>query len=140
MLILSAAGLLAADDAKKDDAEALNGKWSVVSWSHGADALPSDLIKDMKISFEDKTYKITGQDPFAEEGEYTIDASKSPKTIDFEIKKGQDAGKHQLGIYKLDGNKLTIIAAGASSKERPTSFKVEAGADVVEVVLEKPKS
>jgi uncharacterized protein (TIGR03067 family) len=140
ILILSAAAFLAADDSSKDDAASIKGKWSVVSWSHGGEALPADLIKAIKISFEDKKYSIIGEDPFNEEGEYAIDASKSPKTIDFDIKKGRDEGKKQLGIYKLEGDKLTIIAAGASATDRPSSFKIDAGADLVEVVLEKPKS
>jgi uncharacterized protein (TIGR03067 family) len=139
MLILSAVGLFSADDAKKDDAESLKGKWSVVSLSTGGQAAEGDLIKDLKMDFDDKTYSVTGSEPFLEEGNYTIDASKSPKTIDFDIKKGQEAGKLQLGLFKIDGTKLTIVVSQAGSKERPTSLKVEPGSMISEIVLEKAK-
>lgn len=139
MLILSVVGLLAADDAKKDDADALKGKWSVISVTQGGQAAEADRIKDLKIAFDDKSYTVTGSEALAEEGAYTIDASKSPKTIDFDIKKGQQAGSLQLGVFKIEGGKLTIVASLAGAKERPTSFKVEAGAPLIELVLEKAK-
>jgi uncharacterized protein (TIGR03067 family) len=139
MLILSAIGFVSADDAKKDDAESLKGQWSVVSVSTGGQAVEADLIKDLKMAFDDKTYTVTGSEPFPEEGNYTIDASKSPKTIDFDIKKGQEAGKLQLGLFKIDGNKLTIVVSRAGSTERPTSLKVEPGSPITEIVLEKAK-
>ena len=74
-----------------------------------------------------------------EEGGYTIDASKTPKTIDFDIKKGQDQGKKQLGIYKIEDNKLTIIAAQPGSTERPKSLQPAASDAMLEVVLERVK-
>ena len=139
ILILSAAGLVAADDPKKDDAELVKGKWSAVSMSMGGKPVPDDFVKNFKFNMDDKSYtNLMGTD-VAEEGEYKIDSSKSPKTIDFDIKKGQDAGKKQLGIYKIDGGKLTIVAAMAGSDERPKSFKVEPESNVFELVLEKAK-
>jgi uncharacterized protein (TIGR03067 family) len=139
LLVLTAAGFLATDDPKKD-ADSLKGKWAAVSLSVGGQSQPDDYVKAFKLNFDEKTYTNLVKEEVVEEGGYTIDPGKSPKTIDFEIKKGQDQGKKQLGIYKLEGGKLTIVASKAGASERPKSFTVEAGGDVAEVVLEKAKS
>jgi uncharacterized protein (TIGR03067 family) len=139
LIIVSAVGFLAADDPKKDDADSLKGKWSAVSMSMGGQAPPEDFVKAFRFTFDDKTYtNIIGGD-VVEEGGYKIDASKSPKTIDFDIKKGQDDGKKQLAIYKLEGDKLTIVASKAGSDQRPKAFKIEPGSELLELVLEKTK-
>jgi len=139
LLILSAAGFLAADDPKKDEANSLKGKWSAVSISVGGKPAPAEFVKDFKFTLDDKNYTNLMGTEVVEEGGYKIDASKSPKTIDFDIKKGQDHGKKQLGIYKIEADKLTIVVAQAGSDERPKSFKVEPESLVMEIVLEKVK-
>jgi uncharacterized protein (TIGR03067 family) len=139
MLILSAVGFVSADDAKKDDADSFKGKWSAVSMSVNGQALPEDVIKSLKMTFDDKSYTLTTGDTTNEEGSYTVDTSKSPKTIDLDIKKGDDAGKQQLGLFKIEGSKLTFLFGLPGSNERPKSFKVEEGSPTVEIVLEKVK-
>jgi uncharacterized protein (TIGR03067 family) len=142
VLVVSAAGLLGAgDDAKKkDDAELLKGKWSAVSFTVGKMSQPDDFIKSFKFTFDGKKYTNVLGSEVAEEGEYKIDSSKSPKTMDFDIKTGRDMGKKQFAIYKFEGEKLTIVAAAAGSEERPKSFTVEADSQTLEIVLEKDKS
>ena len=137
IFVVFTAGLFTADDTKKDDAELMKGKWKAVSMSIGGEPAPEEFVKDFKLNFDAKTYTNTTSGDMVEEGEYAIDATKSPKTIDFDIKKGPDEGKKQLGLYKLDGDKLTIVVATAGSKDRPTSLKVEKGTDAVEFVLER---
>jgi len=139
LLILSAVGFLAADDPKKGDADSPKGKWSAVSMSMGGKPAPDEFVKGFKFTFDDKTYTNVVGSEVVEEGGYKIDATKSPKAIDFDIKKGPDNGKKQLAIYKIESDKLTIVAAMAGSDERPKSFKVEPESQVLEVVLEKVK-
>jgi uncharacterized protein (TIGR03067 family) len=137
-VVLCAAGIVAADDTKKDDAEAIKGKWKALSISMSGEPAPEELVKDFKINFESKDYTNTVGD-MTEEGSYSIDSTKSPKTIDFDIKKGQDEGKKQLGVYKLDADKLTLVVSAAGSKDRPTSLTVEKGSGLTEFVLERVK-
>ncbi len=138
IFVLSAVGFVAADDAKKDDAELLKGKWKAVSISMGGEPQPDEVVKDFKMNFDGKEYKNTMGD-MVEEGSYTIDASKSPKTIDFDIKKGPDKDKKQLGLYKIENDKVTIVAKPAGATDRPTSLTVEKGSDLLELVLERVK-
>jgi uncharacterized protein (TIGR03067 family) len=137
-VLLASIGFFGVDDQKKDDAEAIKGKWVAVSLKFAGTDAPEDLVKSFKFDFDGKKYLNTGGGQ-SEEGAYTIDSSKSPKTIEFDIKTGNDQGKKQLGIYKLDGGKLTIVAAPAGSTERPKSFEPDAGAQVLVVVLEREK-
>ena len=62
VFVLFAIGFLGADEPKKDSSK-IKGKWSVVSLSHGGQALPADVVKDFKCTFEDKTYNnvISGE-------------------------------------------------------------------------------
>jgi uncharacterized protein (TIGR03067 family) len=139
ILLLSAIGLIAADEIKKDDSEAFKGNWSIRSITIDGRAAPEDLVKNFRCHFDEKTYNDTVANEVIEEGSYTIDASKTPKTIDFDIKKGRKEGKRQLGIYKIEGDKITLVMTQAGSTERPKSFKAESGDSLVEVVLERVK-
>jgi uncharacterized protein (TIGR03067 family) len=138
LLVCSLATFAADDPPKKDDAESLKGTWKALSGSQGGQKLPEEFVKSMTFNFDGKKYTQKLQDQ-SEEGNYSIDASQSPKTIDLDIKTGNDQGKKQLGIYKLEDGKLTFIVAMAGSKDRPKSFKLEKDADVLEFVLEREK-
>jgi hypothetical protein len=56
----------------------------------------------MKFGFDDKSYTNSVGDHVVDDRGYTIDASKTPNTIDFDIRKGPDAGKKQLGLFKIE--------------------------------------
>jgi len=139
LLVCSLATAAADDPKKKDDAESLKGTWKALSVKEGGRNVPEEFVKSMTFNFDGKKYIQKVQD-LSEEGNYSIDASQSPKTIDLDIKTGNDQGKKQLGIYKFEGGKLTVVVAMAGSKDRPKSFKLEEGADVIEFVLEREKT
>jgi uncharacterized protein (TIGR03067 family) len=139
LLVCSLANVAADDPPKKDDAESLKGTWKAVSVKQGGQSVPDAFVNSMTFKFDGKKYVQKVQD-MSEEGDYSIDASQSPKTIDLDIKSGDDKGKKQIGIYKIEDGKLTFIVAMAGSKDRPKSFKPEEGADVIEFVLEREKT
>jgi uncharacterized protein (TIGR03067 family) len=139
VLLLAAVGFIAADEPKKDDFEALKGSWTAVSIKQGGQDGPADFVKKLKFTFNGKSYTNLIGDDVVEEGAYTVDASQTPKAIDFDIKKGQDEGKKQLAIFEIEGNKLTIVAAAPGTTDRPKSLKPEASAALIVAVLEKVK-
>jgi uncharacterized protein (TIGR03067 family) len=96
-------------------------------------------VKNFKFTFDEKTYTNVVSGNVIEEGEFSFDDSKSPKTIDFDIKKGSDEGKKQFAIFKIDGDKLTMIAAAPGEKDRPTSFELKEGSNLIEAVFERDK-
>lgn len=135
--VLCAMALVAADDPKKETS--LKGTWLAVSMKQAGKALPDEALKDFKCKFEEKSYSNVVNGETIEEGDYTFDDSKSPKTIDFDIKKGHDEGKKQVGIYKIEDDKVTMVLAMPGEKDRPTSFEPKEGSDVFEVVLKREK-
>ena len=139
LIVLTLAVIAAEDPKKKDDAQAFQGNWSLVAIKTGGKPAPEALIENFRCKFEEKTYNNTIAGQVVEEGSYTIDPAKSPKAVDFDIKKGHDQGKKQLGIYKIEGDKLTLVLSEAGSTTRPDSFKIEAGSPLLEVVLERLK-
>ena len=139
LLVFSLATVAADDPPKKDDAELLKGTWKALSVKQGGQNVPEDFVKSMTFNFDGKKYIQKAQDQ-SEEGNYSIDASQSPKTIDLDIKTGNDQGKKQFGIYKIEDGKLTFVFAMAGSKDRPKSFKSDEGADTIEFVLEREKT
>jgi uncharacterized protein (TIGR03067 family) len=58
--------------------------------------------------------------------EFTSDASKAPKTIDYVNTAGMNKGKSQQGIYEFEGELLKICVA-APGKPRPTQFQSDRG-------------
>ena len=139
LLVFSLATVAVDDSPKKDDAESLKGTWKVLSVKQEGQNVPEEFVKSMTFNFDGKKYIQKVQDQ-SEEGNYSIDPSQSPKTIDLDIKTGNDQGKKQIGIYKIEDGKLTFVVAMAGSKDRPKSFKPEDGADVIEFVLERDKT
>jgi uncharacterized protein (TIGR03067 family) len=65
------------------------------------------------------------RDRFVEEGTYTLDTTKMPKTIDLAIKKGPGADKRQLGLYKVEKDDLRLAFASPGRAKRPERFETK---------------
>src|SRR5262245_61031434 len=72
--------------------------------------------------------------------QYKVDAKATPATIDVTYQKtaGGAAPPAMLGIYKIDGDTLTICYA-PGGKERPTTFEPADGVRVAVMVLRRAK-
>jgi hypothetical protein len=92
---------LASDDAPKD-AEKLQGAWTATSWKRGDAEFPKGINR------------------ISSKGMLKIDAAKS--TIDFIPEDGPAKGKSLLGIYKVEGDVLTLCFS-AAGQARPKEFK-----------------
>jgi uncharacterized protein (TIGR03067 family) len=120
-LIVSLAGA-ADDDAIKKDLAQLQGEWTMVSASADGQSMSEDMLKQMKRVCKGDEITVTMGDQVFLKAKITIDPSKKPKTIDYDMTEGFSKGKKQLGIYELNGDtfKACFNSAGA---ERPTEFK-----------------
>jgi uncharacterized protein (TIGR03067 family) len=119
------------DEPVKKELKVLAGTWEGTKLKRAgvAEALlkPGELLL---VIGADGNYseKIVGQE--TETGTLTVDPSRTPKTIDWMIREGEDKGKKQLGLYELKGDML-LIAFGEPGKDRPANL---AGKGAITVV------
>jgi uncharacterized protein (TIGR03067 family) len=116
--------LVLAQDAA-GEAKKLQGVWEPVAVTAEGKKIPeADVAKSgMRFTLAGETYKVTVQGKLVEGGTFKVDPGKSPRTLDLTITEGDDKGKMQLGIYKLDGEALTVALPPTGSKARPTAFE-----------------
>jgi uncharacterized protein (TIGR03067 family) len=129
-------GLAAAQDQKNP----LEGKWVIESLVRDGKDESGSYKGGTRANTGDK-YTVSppaGSPQSAASGTFGVDASKTPATIDMKPGSGRYQGKTLPGIYKLDGDTLTIAFA-EPGKDRPTAFESKPGSGVVLVVHKKAK-
>src|SRR5262249_27610118 len=133
LLVLPVVFLLAGGDAKDDalkkERQKHQGTWKAVSVKVDGKMMPDAflqtlvdpcVIKDAKWTRHHSGGKV------GHRGSYTIDPTKSPKTINFLITEGVGKGQTQLGIYEITGDTVKICFA-APGKQRPNDFSCKQG-------------
>jgi uncharacterized protein (TIGR03067 family) len=112
------------EDVAKEELKKLQGVWQVTkAIDHSEEAAPADEIKHMRIEFKGDHLAIQmGKDDTGKKFKFTLNPSKKPKWIDVDM--GSIVTE---GIYKLDGDELTIcIVSGTRSGKaapRPSEYK-----------------
>jgi uncharacterized protein (TIGR03067 family) len=116
----------AENEAVKKDLALLQGEWSMVSGSADGQPMPDDMLKQMKrVCKGDETTTTMAGEVFIK-AKITIDPSKKPKFIDYQMTDGFTKGKKQLGIYVVEGDTFKSCFAKPGA-ERPTDFTSKPG-------------
>jgi uncharacterized protein (TIGR03067 family) len=126
--IAAAIALMSADSPKQDtvnaDLEKLQGTWQVVIQEREGMKAPEELVEMLRIAYKGDHYTFFLGARVVDEGTIVLDPSKEPRSIDNKPGIGPHKGETIPGIYKLEGDKLSLCYAPAG-KERPTEFKTE---------------
>jgi RNA polymerase sigma factor (sigma-70 family) len=122
------------EEAPKDE-EKIVGTWAYESVEAGGQKVPEEAVKEAKMAFTAEGKFTANRKGKETAGTFKLEPAKKPK----EITTTSDDGKTHLGIYKLDGDALTICLPEGDGAERPTEFATQAGAKVVLVVLKREK-
>lgn len=132
---------LATEGDKKTDKENILGEWKVDSAKvKGAEPQgeEGENIKNVTVEFtaEKVIVKIKGGD---KESSYTLDPTAKPKAIDIVHTRPDGSEEKVKGIYKLDGDTLTICASHRGGEERPTEFESKEGSNLLLLFLKRVK-
>ena len=125
---------------EKAELKKLAGNYKTIAMKLGGkNSLPSGLkFKITKLTVEKNqfilTISINGQER-KRPTTVKIDGSKTPKQIDF-LK--EDGTVISLGIYKLEGEKLTVCSQ-SKSEGRPKKFESKAGSKSMVLIFERVK-
>ncbi len=102
----------------------IQGTWVVQTFN----GQPSADGGEISITITGDKYAQSVNGAVNERGTFKIDPAKKPMTIDLTIQEGEDAGKLQLGIIELAGDKMTCKLAAPATTTRPTNLaSVEEG-------------
>jgi RNA polymerase sigma factor (sigma-70 family) len=115
-------------EVQTSDSDRLQGAWVIVS----EDGKPQNDRGEVIEFLRDRVLTSDGG-----HGRYTIDESKSPKQITMTILK--QPNETMSGIYKLEGDRLTISVYRGPAKLLPTAFEPDPDAHINVLVLEREK-
>ena len=129
------------DKAVQDELKQQQGTWTATSSIYEGQPFPEHLARRIQriVEGDRVVWKRSGKS-FAGT-KIVLDPSKEPKAIDVIPEGGPNRDKRVLGIYKLEGDKLTICMA-SPDKPRPTAFKAEKGSGwtLRTFIRQKPQS
>ena len=111
------------------DLAALQGSWEQVDLEADGISNPPDSLSPpgALTTFSDNHFAVrTTEGALLLEGTFTLDASATPKAINWIDSIGPDSGKQLPAIYRLEGD-LLIFIAGDEGAPRPTTFRTGSG-------------
>lgn len=111
------------------DLTALQGVWEQVSFEENGVIDPPDEHGAPGACTHIRGQRFAVRTTAGElllEGDFTLDATTTPKCITWVDSMGADAGKPLLAIYQLDGDRFRFIAAD-EGMPRPMVFRTTPG-------------
>ena len=116
------------------------GRWTAISAEENGASAP-DLIGH-RLDFDGAGFRIIDADgKLAFAGTYTADTAAKPATIDFQNTEGAASGTTWSGIWRQDGQLLTVVDnAPDPSSPRPSEFSAPVDSGHVMLVFTRMPS
>ncbi len=124
MVVLFSVAALVSTELRADDAdkgiEKLQGTWVATSWRRGDAEIGKDKVAT-ELTITKNAYEFPkGINRISMKGTFKVDSAKG--TIDFTPDDGPAKGKTLLGLFKVEGDTLTLCFTSAG-RERPKELK-----------------
>src|SRR5262249_8567100 len=110
------------DDASKADVKAMQGDWAVASMVRDGDAIPDDDAQSIFRTVKGDEYTVFLFRKALSKGTFRVDATKTPRTVDYTPSDGAAAGKQLLGIYEWTGKDSYRVSYAPPGADRPAGF------------------
>jgi uncharacterized protein (TIGR03067 family) len=114
------------DAAAAGDLALLQGKWIMTTGVADGFSIPEAMARNFTRMCKGDELTVSNGEQLIMKARITIDHTKSPKTIDYDVTDGPAKGKKHLGIYELEGDTLKSCF-GAPNAPRPGEFKSVSG-------------
>ena len=117
--------LLADAASGQDDAAAMEGVWKPTSARRGIQNIGDHILAQENWTIRDGSYYVLDRRDRSARVQIKLDPSATPKEIDVIVTEGIDAGKHDRGIYELQGDKLTVCWGLGSTRPKRLEWKAD---------------
>ncbi|MBM3993714.1 MAG: TIGR03067 domain-containing protein [Planctomycetes bacterium] len=104
------------------DLDRMQGTWVVVTLIEKGKAVPADETAILEIVIDKNTFTAFEKGKMVVKYEIKLDATKTPKHIDFTALVGDDKGKTEPGIYAIEKDQIRFCLDD-DKKGRPTKFE-----------------
>ena len=131
----------ALDDAVKKELAKMQGVWHVVSGEENGDLVSEYVVKHLKWAITGDQLIFSGIAPLTDKASklaITIDASTTPKCIDYKIVVGSWKDTVFVAVYEWKGDELKVCIH-LGSANRPVEFGTKAGSNKIQFVLKREK-
>ncbi len=130
ILMYLTVGLAFADDPKeaaaKRDIAFLEGEWVMIAAQRDGTIPPRFIVRGARRSARGNESTVIMGGRVYMKSTYTLDPTKNPKSIDYDVLEGEFRGQKQQGIYEIEGNTVTFCFANPGLP-RPTDFTAGPG-------------
>jgi len=109
-----------------EEAARLQGEWAMVSGAMDGQTLPANFVHTGKRVVKGNVVTVAFGGQTFLKARITIDPHSSPRSMDYELLEGPNAGKHQFGIYEFDEGLLRVCSTPPGTT-RPTEFESKPG-------------
>jgi uncharacterized protein (TIGR03067 family) len=108
-----------------DQLRSLEGEWRLARLEIDGNALPATVTEHTRILIDGDRFRTESPEG-TYEGRLAIDTEATPPHFDVHFIAGPEAGNTSHGIFKLDGDNLTLCL-GLVHSPRPTAFATKPG-------------
>ena len=128
--------LFLAAGEQASDLEKFQGKWVVVSLTEQGKAIPPAETDLLEFTIEKEIFTVTEKGKVEVQYKIVIDASKTPKEINFTHQIGENKDKTELGIYQFEKDQIRFCM-DETRKGRPTVFEGRKPKNIADIAEEE---
>jgi uncharacterized protein (TIGR03067 family) len=138
MTLALGAGRASPNDAPDEsNSNVLQGSWRGIAVEMSGQK-PEGVAETLTLCFEGNSLTVLEHGDAGSSGTFRIDATKNPTTIDIVYSKDRNRDERRAwGLYKIEGETLTIITVEGEEADRPKDFACEKGKGYTMVTLRR---